>query len=46
MPTSLSIGRARTKVHAMNAIGRHNGRQEEEEESLMASGDLAAKVKL
>ena len=32
MPTSLSIGRARTKVHAMNAIGRHNGRQEEEEE--------------
>ena len=32
MPTSLSVGRARTKVHAMNAIGRHNGRLEEEEE--------------
>ena len=32
MPTSLSVGRERTKVHAMNAIGRHNGRLEEEEE--------------
>ena len=32
MPTSLSVGRSRTKVHAMNAIGRHNGRMEEEEE--------------